>query len=337
MNWKPISAALFTLALGCNNSATKTVGTTPTSTESQVVVAMIGKDAITMADLDKAAGREIFELRERTLDNMISERVVKAVAAKSGMSEDDFLKKQVEAKVPTVSVEEAKKFFEENKARLPPQLASQEFDAVKDTIVQGVTSQRRREAMGSIIEDIKSQAGVKVMLHAPKVQVAADGPAKGPKTAKVTIVEFSDFQCPYCSRGKKVMEEVVAKYGDKVRLVFRDFPLDFHDKAQKAAEAGQCANDQGKFWAMHDWMFDNQQTLDIPALKGAAKTMGMDSTAFDSCLDSGKHAALIKKNTKDGQEAGVRGTPAFFVNGVFLSGALPFEKFKTEIDRALAE
>ena len=337
MNWKPISAALFTLALGCNNSATKTVGTTPTSTESQVVVAMIGKDAITMADLDKAAGREIFELRERTLDNMISERVVKAVAAKSGMSEDDFLKKQVEAKVPTVSVEEAKKFFEENKARLPPQLASQEFDAVKDTIVQGVTSQRRREAMGSIIEDIKSQAGVKVMLHAPKVQVAADGPAKGPKTAKVTIVEFSDFQCPYCSRGKKVMEEVVAKYGDKVRLVFRDFPLDFHDKAQKAAEAGQCANDQGKFWAMHDWMFDNQQTLDIPALKGAAKTMGMDSTAFDSCLDSGKHAALVKKNTKDGQEAGVRGTPAFFVNGVFLSGALPFEKFKTEIDRALAE
>jgi len=337
MNWKPISAALFTLALGCNNSATKTVGTTPTSAESQVVVAMIGKDAITMADLDKAAGREIFELRERTLDNMISERVVKAVAAKSGMSEDDFLKKQVEAKVPTVSVEEAKKFFEENKARLPPQLASQEFDAVKDTIVQGVTSQRRREAMGSIIEDIKSQAGVKVMLHAPKVQVAADGPAKGPKTAKVTIVEFSDFQCPYCSRGKKVMEEVVAKYGDKVRLVFRDFPLDFHDKAQKAAEAGQCANDQGKFWAMHDWMFDNQQTLDIPALKGAAKTMGMDSTAFDSCLDSGKHAALIKKNTKDGQEAGVRGTPAFFVNGVFLSGALPFEKFKTEIDRALAE
>ena len=245
MNWKPISAALFTLALGCNNSATKTVGTTPTSAESQVVVAMIGKDAITMADLDKAAGREIFELRERTLDNMISERVVKAVAAKSGMSEDDFLKKQVEAKVPTVSVEEAKKFFEENKARLPPQLASQEFDAVKDTIVQGVTSQRRREAMGSIIEDIKSQAGVKVMLHAPKVQVAADGPAKGPKTAKVTIVEFSDFQCPYCSRGKKVMEEVVAKYGDKVRLVFRDFPLDFHDKAQKAAEAGQCANDQG--------------------------------------------------------------------------------------------
>jgi protein-disulfide isomerase len=169
------------------------------------------------------------------------------------------------------------------------------------------------------------------------VQGAADGPAKGPKTAKVTIVEFSDFQCPYCSRGKKVMEEVVAKYGDKVRLVFRDFPLDFHDKAQKAAEAGQCANDQGKFWAMHDWMFDNQQALDIPALKGAAKTMGMDSTAFDSCLDSGKHAALIKKNTKDGQEAGVRGTPAFFVNGVFLSGALPFEKFKTEIDRALAE
>ncbi len=340
MNWKPISAALLTLVLGsngCTKGATKTVGPTPTSADAQVVVAMIGGQPLTMADLDKAAGRELFELREKTLDNLIGERVVKVAAQKAGQSDEDFLRKQVETKVPQVSVDEAKKFFEENKERLPPQLGSQPFDAVKDTIVTGLTNQKRREAIATTIEDLKKKAGVQILLRAPKIQVAAEGPAKGPKQAKVTVVEFSDFQCPYCSKGRQVMDQVVAKYGDKIRLVFRDFPLDFHEKAQKAAEAGQCANDQGKFWAMHDWMFDNQQNLDVDALKNAAKTLGIDSAKFDACLTSGQHAAEVKKNIKEGQEAGVRGTPAFFVNGTFLSGALPLDKFSAEIDRALAE
>lgn len=340
MNWKPISAALLTLLLGssaCNKGSTKTVGPTPTSSDAQVVVALIGGQPLTMADLDKAAGRELFEIREKTLDNLVGERVVKAAAQKAGQSDEDFLRKQVETKVPQVSVDEAKSFFEANKERLPPQLAGQQFDAVKDTIVTGLTNQKRREAIATTIEDLKKKAGVQILLRAPKIQVAAEGPAKGPKEAKVTVVEFSDFQCPYCGKGRAVMDQVVAKYGNKVRLVFRDFPLDFHEKAQKAAEAGQCANDQGKFWQMHDWMFDNQQNLDVESLKNAAKTLGIDSAKFDSCLTSGQHAALVKKNIREGQEAGVRGTPAFFVNGTFLSGALPLDKFSAEIDRALAE
>lgn len=340
MNWKPISAALLTLLLGssaCNKGSTKTAGPTPTSSDAQVVVAIIGGQPLTMADLDKAAGRELFEIREKTLDNLVGERVVKAAAQKAGQSDEDFLRKQVETKVPQVSVDEAKSFFEANKERLPPQLAGQQFDAVKDTIVTGLTNQKRREAIATTIEELKKKAGVQILLRAPKIQVAAEGPAKGPKEAKVTVVEFSDFQCPYCSKGRAVMDQVVAKYGNKVRLVFRDFPLDFHEKAQKAAEAGQCANDQGKFWQMHDWMFDNQQNLDVESLKNAAKTLGIDSAKFDNCLTSGQHAALVKKNIREGQEAGVRGTPAFFVNGTFLSGALPLDKFSAEIDRALAE
>ena len=125
--------------------------------------------------------------------------------------------------------------------------------------------------------------------------------------------------------------------GDKVRIVFRDFPLSFHDKAQKAAEAGQCANEQGKFWEMHDWMFDNQSSLDDASLKAAARKISLDGDKFDQCLTSSKYASAVQKNLKEGSEAGVKGTPAFFVNGVFISGAQPFEKFKTEIDRALAE
>jgi protein-disulfide isomerase len=204
-------------------------------------------------------------------------------------------------------------------------------------LVQGLTQDKRREAVESIVEELKQKAGVRVLLRAPRVEVAADGPSKGPATAKVTIVEFSDFQCPYCSRGRTVIDEVVKKYGDKVRVVFRDFPLGFHDKAQKAAEAGHCAQDQGKFWQMHDWMFDNQDKLDVDALKAGARGLGLDGAKFDQCLTSGQHEAQVKRHMRDGQKVGVNGTPAFFVNGVMLSGAQPFEKFKHEIDRALLE
>jgi protein-disulfide isomerase len=339
MNRKTLPQALFALLLvapvACNQAGTKNASTSSAS-DSQVV-AMIGKSTITMAEVDKAAGRELFDVREKALESLVTDRVLADAAKATNVSVDDMMKKAVETRVPEVSVDEAKTFFEQNKARLGGGLADKPFDEVKTMIVQGLTGQKRREAVGQVIEEIKSKAGVKVMMRAPKLEVAAEGPMKGPATAKVTIVEFSDFQCPFCSRGKKTADEVVAKYGDKVRLVFRDFPLDFHDKAQKAAEAGHCAQDQGKFWQMHDWMFDNQDKLDVEALKGAAKTLGIDSAKFDTCLTGGQHAEDVKRNMRDGQKVGVRGTPAFFINGVMLSGAQPFEKFKEEIDRALAD
>lgn len=340
MNLKMLSAALcaflFTAPAACNRSAKKTPETSGVH-DGQTAVAVIGKQTITMDEVDKAAGRELFEVREKALDNLITDRVLGDAARAANMTVDDYLQKQVESRIPQVSVEEARKWFEENKTRLPSGLGSKSFDEIKDMVVQGLTSDKRRNAMGDLIEELKAKAGVKVLLHAPRVEVAAEGPARGPKTAKVTIVEFSDFQCPFCSRGKKVIDEVIAKYGDKVRVVFRDFPLDFHDKAEKAAEAAHCAQDQDKFWQLHDWMFDNQDKLDVDSLKGAARQLGLDGARFDQCLASGQKAELVKQNMRDGQKVGVRGTPAFFINGVMLSGAQPFEKFKTEIDRALAE
>ena len=173
------------------------------------------------------------------------------------------------------------------------------------------------------------------MLEPPRVEVAATGPARGPAGAKVTIVEFSDFQCPFCARGRQVMDQVLKAYDGKVRLVFRDFPLSFHEHAVKAAEAGQCANEQGKFWPMHDWMFENQGALADGDLKEAAKKLGLDGVRFDQCMTTSKYAGVVADSMKAGEKAGVKGTPAFFVNGIFLSGALPFEKFKDEIDKAL--
>ncbi|MBL9005353.1 MAG: thioredoxin domain-containing protein [Myxococcales bacterium] len=332
----PMLAALLGFSsLGCNRTATRGPSAgEPTTVEGTIVVAMVGKKPITMGEIDQLAAKELYEAREKALDNLITDRVLGQAAA--GQSVEDFLRKLVEARVPLVSEAEAKKFFEDNKERLGP-LGQKPFEEVRDIVIQGVTGEKRREAVGTVIAELKEKAGVQVLLRPPRISVAATGPAKGPATAKVTIVEFSDFQCPFCSKGKKVIDEVVKLYGDKVRVVFRDFPLDFHDKAQKAAEAGLCANDQGKFWEMHDWMFDNQQTLDVDTLKAAARKLGLDGAKFDQCLTSNQHEADVKRNMADGRKAGVSGTPAFFINGVMLSGALPIERFKSEIDRALKD
>ena len=166
--------------------------------------------------------------------------------------------------------------------------------------------------------------------------IGHEHPRKGdPATAPVTIVEFSEFQCPYCSRVLPTVEKVMEEYGDKVAVVFRDFPLPMHKEAPKAAEAGHCANEQGKFWEMHDKLFENMRALQVDKLKSYAGELGLDQAKFDECLDSGRHAATVDASMKAGQAAGVRGTPAFFINGQFLNGAQPFENFKKIIDAEL--
>jgi len=165
-----------------------------------------------------------------------------------------------------------------------------------------------------------------------------DDPAWGPTDAKVTVVEFSDFQCPYCSRfAVQTYPQIKEQYGDKIRFVYRDFPLtQLHENAEKAAEAAQCANDQGKFWEYHDLLFANQAALDAASLKGYASQLGLDSATFDQCLDSGKYTDEVQNDLTQGAGYGVQGTPSFFINGLLVSGAQPFASFQAAIDAALA-
>lgn len=167
-----------------------------------------------------------------------------------------------------------------------------------------------------------------------------DDPSKGSEDAKVTIVEFSDYQCPFCGRfARDTLPLIVSEYVDtgKVRIVFRDFPIAGHQNAQKAAEASECADEQGKFWEYHDKLFANQQYLGIVDLKQYAKDLGLDSAKFDQCLDSGKYASEVQKDFQDGQSYGVSGTPTFFVNDIQIVGAQPFSVFKQAIEAELAK
>ena len=164
---------------------------------------------------------------------------------------------------------------------------------------------------------------------------AGNAPSKGPKSAPVQIVEFSDFQCPFCGRVVPTIKQIEDKYGDKVRVSFRNFPLPFHQNAQIAAEAGAAANAQGKFWEMHDKMFTNQQALDRASLEKYAGDIGLDVGKFKADLDSGKYKDAINKDVEYAKTVNVNGTPAFFVNGHFINGAMPFESFATIIDDEL--
>lgn len=168
------------------------------------------------------------------------------------------------------------------------------------------------------------------------ITVTADDHVKGDKNAKVTLVEYSDFQCPYCGAVNPTLEKVLTDYKGKVKLVFRHYPLSFHENAQKSAEASECASAQGKFWEMHDKMFANQTSLTVDNLKTYAKDLGLDTTKFNKCLDDGTYAQKVKDSLAAGTNLGVQGTPATFVNGTLVSGAQPYESFKSAVDAALA-
>ena len=230
---------------------------------------------------------------------------------------------------------------------------AQPFEAFKTIIDEQLKKAEELEKKGVKVDDLYAKlteaniasAGAAAgpaaapAADAPVVVDLGDSPSRGNKNATVTIVEFSDFQCPYCSKVEPTIKRVMADYAGKVRFVFRDYPLPFHEHAQKASEASHCAEaqDKNKYWPMHDAMFSNQDKLDVDGLKSLAKGIGLDEKKFAECLDSGAQKATVDANQKAGAAVGVQGTPHFFVNGHTLNGAQPYEEFMKVIDHELAK
>jgi protein-disulfide isomerase len=302
------------------------------------VLAVVNGQPITEADVRTSAAEQFkglqrdyeknsHDLLESSLQTVIQERLVEAEAKSRGISKDQVL---AEIKAPPVTDADVDAFYEQNKAQIPKPKAE-----IATQIKNYLEQQGQQKAHQAYFENLQKKYKVDIKMEPVRVEVAATGPASGPAAAPVTIVEFSDFQCPYCSRLTPTLDQVKKKYGDKVRIVFRQFPLPMHPNAQKAAEAALCANDQGKFWQLHDAMFSNQSALGVDQLKAKAVELGLKAEDFNKCLDSGAKAAVIEADKKAGSEAGVNGTPAMFINGRFLSGAVPFEQVSTVIDDEL--
>src|SRR6266581_4186799 len=299
-------------------------------------VAMIGDKTITLQELDVQAAsaltrvrQEEYDARRQALDGMLNDEVLMKEAAAKKVGKDDLLKKDVTDKVTDPPQAEIDSFYEQHKA----QFGTQTKEQLAPQIAAMLKNQKLADAQREYVKGLRKKYGVKTLLEPPRIEIAVDDDAaKGPAKAPVTIVEFSDYQCPYCSRAEATVQEVLKKYGDKVRLVYRDYPLQFHPNANIAAQASECAKEQGKFWEMHNAMFADQSKLAQADLVEAAGTLKMDKEKFKACLDGGKYKDEVQKDFDDGQKYGVTGTPTFFIDGIPMVGARDVSSFADIID-----
>src|SRR5712691_2465349 len=274
-----------------------------------------------------------YEVKSKALENLVNQKLLEAEAKKKGVPTEKVLEQEVDAKVAEPTEAELKALYIVQKQQL-----GKPFDEIKPQLQQLLKKSKIQEAREDYYKRLREQAAVSIFLQKPKVQVAYD-PARlrGDPKAPVVIVEFSDFQCPYCQSVEPTLKKLLAKYEGRVSLVYRDLPLrEIHPQAQLAAEASRCAGEQGKFWEYHDSLFENQDKLNREGLLQQARKLKFDEKQFDSCLSSGKYKPQIEQERQLGLEAGVTGTPGFFINENLLTGNLPQESFEKFIHEALA-
>lgn len=308
------------------------------------VAASIGGEQILEKDLNAGiesdvydAEMKVYEIKFGKLQAMLLEKFMNQDPNKKGLSNDEFLNKFI-AKDVKVTDAEIEKFIKER--QIPKEQINPE---IKDRIRQYLEVESKKLAVDKWIADKTKKTPVEVYIHKPSRPVfdvaVKDAPFKGPADAKVTIVEYSDFQCPFCSKAAATVAEVEKKYGSKVKIVFKNYPLPFHSQAKMAANAALCANEQDPklFWKMHDAMFADQTKLDKDSLLASAKKLGLKEADFKSCLETDKHKAAIENDMADGQKLGIKSTPTFFINGKLVSGARPIEVFSEVIDEDLAK
>ena len=310
--------------------------------DSQKPLATVAGQPIYEQDLMSVAGpglldlhKQEYTLKSDALDKVIRKKLIEVEAKKRGLSTEELLKQEVDSKIAEPSDEEAKGYYLAVKAQ-----TTLAFDDVKAQVKQLIKNNEIQQARDKYADSLRDKSEVSILLQPSSVTVHVTYDAErvqGNPDAPVTIVEFADFQCPFCKKSEDTLKALLSKYGGRVKLAFLDFPLsEIHGQAGSAAEAARCAGEQGKFWEYHDSLFAEPSKLDEASLIERAQKLRLDKSAFRSCLTSGKFQQDIRANREQGAEAGVTGTPAFFINGVFLSGAQPQAEFEKIIDSQLA-
>lgn len=307
------------------------------------LAAKVGDMEVTNAELQDGieselfeAESKVFEIKFNRLKSLLLQKFMDKDSRKQGLSNDEFLEKYI-AKEVNISEKEIDAFIKDQ--NIPAEHINPQ---VREKIKNYLGMERKKEAVDKWIADQTKKSPVEVYIQKPRrptfpVEVG-NAPIAGGKDAKVTIVEFSDFQCPFCAKGADLLKEIKKKYGNKVKVAFKNFPLPFHNHAEQAAVAGMCANEQGAdfFWKMHDAMFANQDALDTEGLKKTAKSVGVKMDAFEKCLAENKYLAQVKADMEEGRKIKVKSTPTFFINGQLINGAQPMEVFAEIIDEELA-
>lgn len=309
------------------------------------VLATIGDDSVTMADVRLRAGTQLDQIEttyrrqrsklvESSLQAILRERVLMAEAAKQGKTMDELVLAEAGGSFEPSEVQVAT-WFQDNQDRA----RGRTLEQLRPQIAGLLRAENRNAALIRLEERLNADRKVSVLYQPWRMTFSNEGaPTAGKAGAAVTVVEFSDFQCPFCARFVPTLQRIKAEYGDRVEVVYRQFPLtSIHPNAFKAAEASLCANEQGKFWDAHDMMFAQQDRLTVTDLKQLPARLGIKQSDFDKCLDSGKYVEQVQNDLAEGNRAGITGTPAVFVNGVELEGgAVSYEEATQAIDRELA-
>ncbi len=325
--------------MGCLLGSAAALAQNTDAAKPKAIVATVGGEPIYDEDLTPTVQGQLlplrnqeYEVKKHALDNLIEQKLLEKAAKKNGITTEKLLGQEVDSKVQEPSDAEVEAYYLAQKDRL-----NRPFDEVKIQLRQALKQAKIQQARQDYLKSLRKDTDVVVLLTPPKIRVGYDPKRlRGNPKAPVMIVEFSDYQCPYCHQVEPVIKDLLAKYGDKVSLSYRDLPLrQIHPQAQIAAEASRCAEEQGKFWEYHDQLFTSSK-LDHDALLDYARTLKLDDKQFDSCLTSEKYKTEIDQDLREGMQAGVNGTPGFFINGVALSGSQPKESFAQVIDEELA-
>jgi protein-disulfide isomerase len=309
--------------------------------------ARVGDRTITTKELDdrwraddpasqSEATQKLYDGRRAALDAIVADMLLTEAAKKKGMTAAAYELEEVGKRVKPVTDAEVVAFYQAN----VNQMQGRPLEVMSPAINRYLTEQQRATARESLITELrKAGPEVRVLIDAPRrqVEIESTDPSLGRASAPVTLIEFSDFQCPFCQRVAPTLKKIRETYGDKVRIVWKDFPLtQIHPQAFKAGEAAHCAGDQGKYWDYHDRLFANQQQLQPEDLKKHAADLGLDAAAFNACLDSSKYGERVRDGVAQGTRLGVNSTPTIYINGRMLSGAQPYETFVSVIDEELS-
>jgi protein-disulfide isomerase len=300
------------------------------------IVAEVGGVKVTMAELEQeesakllSAHYQYYQAETKALNELIDKRLLEQKAKSENLTLEQLLDRDIKSQVKDPTEDQMKVYYEGLETDQP-------YDAVRGKILDKIRELRTEKARSAYVNALRAQTTVYVTLAPPRANVEAENAQMiGPENAPVTLVEFADYECPYCQKVAADLKKLQADLGDKVAFTYKDFPLPMHARAEKAAEATRCASKQGKFWEFHDELFRSKE-LDVNELKAEARTLKLDTAEFDKCLDSGEQAAAVDRDRKEGTRLGLSGTPSFFINGHFLSGALDYAALRQVVDQQLA-
>jgi protein-disulfide isomerase len=272
-----------------------------------------------------------YEALRQGLEELLGEALIEQEAKARGISVAELEKLEITDKTPEPSAQQIDELLEDSRGKLGDATP----ESVRPELVAYVRLQYTRARREDFVEELQRKYKTKILLRPPTVEVGTgSAPPRGGTRAPVTIVEFADYECPYCKRAADTVKQILDTYGDQVRFAYRDFPLQMHPNARPAAEAARCAGAQGKFWEYHDRLFATAD-LSVTQLGTLADEVGLDRAKFDECLATDTFVPAIDRDLADANNLGIDGTPVFYVNGRLLDGAQPFEKFKEVIDEEL--